>query len=282
MESFLELPWGRLAYKKWPGSQAHLPIVALHGWLDNANTFDSLIPLLDYPGEICALDLSGHGLSDHRPKGTPYYFVDGVLDIIDAIAALGFPKCILMGHSLGGGIASFVAGLQPEKFGALVLIEALGPFSSPASEFPKQYRQFLTAREQSKTKEMPLYPTVERAVDARLTVGGIRRSSVEILCQRGLREVPGGFTWRSDARLRLPSPFRLGEDHVLATLSEIQCPVLLVRGKTGMELPEPLFSGRKKAIAALSEAQLPGSHHLHLDEPESTSGPIRDFLRKHL
>lgn len=281
-EGRLTLPWGELAYQKWPGSPSHLPVVACHGWLDNSNSFHSLIPLLDYPGEIYALDLSGHGLSDHRPHGTPYYFLDGVIDIGDAIEALGFQKSILMGHSLGGGILSFVCGMQPEKFAAMVLIEALGPFSSPESEFPKQFRQFLTAREQGKTKGMPLYPSIERAVDARLTVGGILRTSVEVLCERGLRAVDGGFTWRSDSRLRFPSPFRMTEGHILATLGEIRCPTLLVRGMSGMDFPEPFFSARKRVIASLSGALIDGGHHLHLDEPESTADPIREFLRKFL
>ena len=177
---------------------------------------------------------------------------------------------------------SFLCGMQPEKFPAMVLVEALGPFSSPPPEFPKQFRQFLTAREHGKTKEMPHYPSFERAVEARLTVGGMRRSSVEILCERGLREVPGGFTWRSDSRLRLPSPFRLSEEHILATLGEITCPTLLMRGLSGMDFPEPGFSERKKAIRNLSEAIIDGGHHLHLDEPEAAAIPVRDFLRKFL
>jgi len=277
-EGTVAVPWGRLAYKKWSGTGSALPLVAFHGWLDNANTFDSLIPRLEYPGEIYAFDLPGHGLSEHRPIGTTYYFLDGVIDAADAIAALGFEKCRLMGHSLGGGILSFLTAFQPEKFESLVLIEALGPFSAEPSEFTKHFRQFFVAREQAKTKAMPVYPSRERAIEARLSVGGMLRSSVEILCERGLKEVEGGFTWRSDSRLRLPSAFRLSEAYVLNTLAEIRCPTFFLRAKNGLDFPEPFFTARKRVVANLTEAVVLGGHHPHLDEPEATADPIAKFL----
>lgn len=38
--------YGHLAFKEWGNSKAPNKILCLHGWLDNAGSFDPLIPLL--------------------------------------------------------------------------------------------------------------------------------------------------------------------------------------------------------------------------------------------
>ena len=43
-EVSIPVPWGVIAGREW-GSPAGLPWIALHGWLDNAGTFDTLAPL---------------------------------------------------------------------------------------------------------------------------------------------------------------------------------------------------------------------------------------------
>lgn len=65
--------------KRW-GSKLKQPILCLHGWMDNAGTFDSLVPHLCDDHAFLCIDLPGHGLSSYFPKGQYYYvFWDGVM-----------------------------------------------------------------------------------------------------------------------------------------------------------------------------------------------------------
>lgn len=65
---------------KWWGPWDQQPIVAIHGWQDNAATFDRLIELLPSNVAVLAIDLPGHGLSSHLPTGLHYYiFWDGLI-----------------------------------------------------------------------------------------------------------------------------------------------------------------------------------------------------------
>ena len=110
-------------------------ILALHGWLDNAASFAQLAPLLA-DADVVAIDLPGHGYSDHRPPGTRYHFIDYIPAVLDAMNELGWPNCVLIGHSLGAAIASFTAATEPDRVRGLFLIDGLGPSSEKPHSAP--------------------------------------------------------------------------------------------------------------------------------------------------
>lgn len=108
-------------------------LLALHGWLDNANSFEPLAAhLLDY--QVLAIDWPGHGFSAHRPGHYPLHWIDYLYDLDALLTALPQKPAAMIGHSLGGIIASAYTATFPEKVNKLVLIEAL----SPLSELPTQ------------------------------------------------------------------------------------------------------------------------------------------------
>src|SRR5690606_3948749 len=95
--------WGLpLAGRFWPGEGT--PILALHGGLDNANSF---LPLAAHLGQpLFALDFAGHGKSAARPLNTAIHYIDNVRDVLAAADALGWQRFVLLGHSMGAGVAS--------------------------------------------------------------------------------------------------------------------------------------------------------------------------------
>lgn len=58
---------------KWWGPKDKQPIIAIHGWQDNAGTFDPLIELLPKDLSILCIDLPGHGRSSHIPMVKMYF-----------------------------------------------------------------------------------------------------------------------------------------------------------------------------------------------------------------
>ena len=79
-EVSIPVPWGAIAGKHWRGREASEEQgpqwLVLHGLLDNAGSFDSLMPLLTSAlprHSFLCLDYPGHGLSSHLPPGMMYH-----------------------------------------------------------------------------------------------------------------------------------------------------------------------------------------------------------------
>ncbi|XP_036154644.1 serine hydrolase-like protein 2 isoform X7 [Myotis myotis] len=134
----LAVPWGHIAAKAW-GSQKGSPILCLHGWLDNANSFDRLIPLLPRDFYYVAMDFGGHGLSSHYSPGLPYYYQNFVGEIRRVSAALKWDRFSIMGHSFGGTVGGMFSCMFPEMVDKLILLDS-SPFALDSNPLPRVSR----------------------------------------------------------------------------------------------------------------------------------------------
>ncbi|SIS58294.1 alpha/beta hydrolase [Neptunomonas antarctica] len=244
-------------------------IVALHGWLDNAATFNEMRQHFD-DYHFIALDLMGHGYTDHRPASMPYYIWDNVSDVLAIIDQLGLEKVTLLGHSMGASIATLFAGAFPERVEKLFLIEGLAPLVYEAAELPVLMADAITKRSKMKAKKLRPYPNKESAIDVRMSGRWpVNRQAAEWLIDRGLKQTPEGYIWRSDRGLMLPSLLRMSESQVGAFLQAITVPVRLYLGDTGIY--DDLWGERVKLISDVEIVRLQGNHHLHLESAAARS-----------
>ncbi|MGR9108928.1 MAG: alpha/beta fold hydrolase, partial [Gammaproteobacteria bacterium] len=270
----LETKNGILAGLEW-GDRRGRPLLALHGWLDNAASFTHLGRHL--PGiHLVAIDLPGHGKSTHRCSHCTYHLIDYVEDVLNAADALGWERFGLIGHSLGAGIASILAGVLPERITELVLIDGIGPISNSPGDAPEQLRQALRARRDPEKREPKTYPDIESAIEARKRVGDLGVKSVEPMVRRGLRKTAKGYSWRHDRRLTLASPLYLTEAQVLAFLRAVSARTLLIKAAGGLV---DRFGSIERivSIPRISVVELSGGHHLHLENPLPVGAAILDF-----
>jgi pimeloyl-ACP methyl ester carboxylesterase len=276
----LRLPHIELAAHLY-GPADGVPVIALHGWLDNAASFARLAPKL--PGlRIVALDFAGHGHSDHRPAGASYAIWDYVQDVLEVAEQFGWQRFSLLGHSMGAIVSVLLAGALPERVERLALIDGLIPYTGETEDAPQRLGEALKAQMALTGKRKPVYAEFTRAVEARMRgVGAVSREAAELLAQRGLMPVPGGYTWRTDSRLTLPSPLRLTRAHVMAFIQRLQCPVNLVLAEQGLLAAHPQLT-ELLGDRPITLSRLPGGHHLHLDDEagaQLVADCFKGFLR---
>jgi pimeloyl-ACP methyl ester carboxylesterase len=272
------LPGLTLAAQVW-GRSGGVPLLALHGWLDNASTFDLLAPLLP-DCEIVALDLAGHGRSGFRSPDAAYNIWEDVGDLLEVAEQLGWPRFNLLGHSRGAAIAMLFAAAFPELTDRLVLLEGGVPVVGEAAEAPETLARSFLERRELRAKSGRVF--VDRATAIAERARGFTKLSTEaaeILARRALREVDGGFQWHADQRLKGVPEVRLTREQVRAFVERVKAPALMVLAE------ESPFGGTdlyQEMIAAFEEIEtivLPGAHHLHL---EGAQAEIAKLVRRFL
>lgn len=270
----LSLPHIELAAHLF-GPEDGVPVIALHGWLDNANSFARLAPKLTGL-RIVALDMAGHGHSAHRPPGAGYALWDYVYDVLQVAEQLGWKRFALLGHSLGAIVSLTLAGALPERITQLGLIDGVIPPTAPGENAAERLGMALQAQLNLRDKRKPVYGTLERAVEARMKgLVAVSREAAQLLAQRGLMPVPGGYTWRTDSRLTLASPMRLTDDQAMAFVRRVNCPAQLVVAADGMLAKHPELLSQ----LPFTVTTLPGGHHLHLND-ESGAVLVADCFNR--
>lgn len=287
----IPVPWGFVA-GKWYGNQNEQPVLALHGWQDNAGTYDRLIPLLPSCINILCIDLPGHGKSSHYPIGMNYFiFWDGIALIRRIVKHFGWQKIRLLGHSLGGALSFMYAASFPDDVAQFISIDLAGPtirchnknaqMTGPCIDKALMYESLPESK-------LPCYnydEMVDLVVDA--YAGSIDRDSAKILMKRGMIKAEKcngeeGYHFSRDLRLKVSLMGMFSIEQVLSYAGLIKCHVLNIRAVPGMKFENEEIYGRvietmrKNANVVYNE--VPGTHHLHLNTPERISDIITEFL----
>jgi pimeloyl-ACP methyl ester carboxylesterase len=267
----------RVAALERPGRG--VPVMALHGWLDNAASFIPLAPHLD-GAHLVALDLPGHGFSDHLPSSGDYHIADTCRWVMALADALGWQRFILLGHSLGAAAATIAAAAAPHRVAGLVLIDGLGPIAlSPEQELAR-LRQLFTRSLPDKSQRA--LASLDIAVNLRRQLGhfSISSEAARLIIERGTKAEQGMYLWRHDPRLKRPSTHYYTEEQVHGVLRGIEAGTLLVSAQDGAFKGWQGFEQRKACIARLEHVILPGGHHLHMERPQAVAQVLTPFIAR--
>jgi pimeloyl-ACP methyl ester carboxylesterase len=106
-----------LAYRE-SGPSDGTPLLFLHGLSGSSSTYNEVRTSFDATHHVFSIDFRGHGGSDRAP-GT-YQLPNYAADAAAFIEWIGQPTA-LAGHSLGGAVATYLAGARPELVAGALL-----------------------------------------------------------------------------------------------------------------------------------------------------------------
>lgn len=258
----------KLHVKMW-GPEAGHPVIALHGWMDNAATFDHLAPLLS-SCRIAAIDLPGHGFSDHLPEGAHHAVYDAIPYVLAVADQLDWSHFSIIGHSMGGGIGQVMAAVYPERVRALVSLDMLGLFTGEPDTIVDQLAAYFQEyfREHKPNR---VYSSLEEAATVRQLNSDMRFESAKTLVAGGMSAVDGGYIWAFDPNIRKRNMLRLTPNQLAVILTAIRAPFHVLVAQEGILAAQSDLVERAVQLASPVMHTVPGGHHVHLDDAQAVA-----------
>ncbi|MEH0761402.1 alpha/beta hydrolase [Vibrio sp. 16] len=259
---------------------ADISVVFLHGWLDNAASFSTVMAELHHLEpqlHLCAIDLPGHGLSGHKKGANFYPFHDYLDDIYQFLVNLSPNRVVLVGHSLGALIASCYSAAFPEQVSGLVQIEGYGPLAETEENTLSRIKEGITSRQRIRKKPVRAMASLRNAIERRAKVNDIEASLIAPVVKRGIEQHGEHWIWRHDVKLQSQSLYRMSLKHAQFIRQHIFCLQLVVLGNRGFS-HLPIF--QQEASDMTQFEVIEGGHHCHLEQPFRVSNLIFGLVNK--
>ncbi len=291
---FIEVRGLRVHLRIWgdasqAGSQQP-SLLLMHGWMDVGASFQFMVDAMADDRHIVALDWRGFGLSDSSGADS-YWFPDylGDLDgVIDRLIAEGELSEVidLLGHSMGGNIAMFYAGIRPQRVRRLINLEGFGLPASDPAQAPERYVKWLD--------ELKEAPRLRRYDNLEGVASRLRKTNPRLSMQRAawlaghwaVKAADGLWDILGDPAHRRINPVLYRREEAIACWAAIRAPLLWVEGASsdidshwGGRYPRSDFEARLAVVPQVERVVLAeAGHMLHHDQPETLAGHLQRFV----
>jgi pimeloyl-ACP methyl ester carboxylesterase len=258
-------------------------VFLVHGYMDAAGTWAAVAPALAAAGlRVLAPDMRGFGDGARTPRGSYYHFADYVFDLADLADAL-VPRepFALVGHSMGGTVATLFAGAFPERVRRLVSMEGLGPPDNPWEVGPTRMRRWIddVRRARARGEDRPTFTRDEALKRLAANHPNVPDDVLARVLEHLVAEIaPGRFAWRNDPLHRTTSPMPFYAANLLEFAKRVSCPMLFVGGGDAGYHP-PDEAARVAAFPQHERIEIDGAGHMmHWTRPDEVARVLVSFL----
>jgi pimeloyl-ACP methyl ester carboxylesterase len=255
-------------------------LVLLHGWMDVSASFQFLVDELKGDWDVYAPDWRGYGLTDWT-REDQYWFADYLADLDFLLEKIN--ANLLVGHSLGGNVASLYAGIRPERVAKLVNLEGFGMPPTRPEQAPKRYARWFDELHE-KPGLRPYGSFEELASRLKKSNSRLNDEKATFLSRHWGKEEGGKVVLRSDPAHKIVNANLCRLDEAMACWREVTAPVLWVEAAESdtpkrMGLQAADLAARRAAFGTLRhEIVANAGHMLHHDQPAAVARLIEAFL----
>lgn len=267
----LELPGPDLNVREY-GSAGERAIVLLHGYSASIQWWEAVAPALAQGTRVIAIDLVGHGGSE-APRDRAAYSADAQAAAVhQALDALGVRHAVVIGHSMGGTVATALAESASDLVDRVVVSDtyaaAQGMVAMPA------------------LGNAVCWPVLGAALDRFRSIDGVDKSALQTgfaadfpipeLAYRSLKRMT------HNALCDAKTAGRINEQRAVADrLAGLGKPVLVLWGDRDVLTPTQANVDRYRA-AGLDPVVIAGSGHSPMvEKPAEFVSAVQGFIQAH-
>jgi len=262
-------PNGDISYSKWKSNnQSKNLLILIHGTGAHKKWWDPIAPQFIDDTNVIAVDLPGMGDSDFREKYSIKDFGSCIFSIIEKEKKdTQIENIYIVGHSLGGQVAAYLASEYKDLVTSLIMIDT---FIRPPDYDPSEH-------EGGPLRKIKYYPD-KKTILQRFRLMPTQECKndwfLRYIAEYSVREVEDGWRWKFDD-LMFNSLERL-----FGYKFSFKCPALFIYGANSLLMSGNILSNIKKMYSDIMEFEKvdEAAHHVPLDKPLE----IVDIIKKRL
>ena len=262
-------PNGDISYSRWKSNnQSKNLLILIHGTGAHKKWWDPIAPQFIDDTNVIAVDLPGMGDSDFRGKYSIKDFGSCIFSIIEKEKKdAQIENIYIVGHSLGGQVAAYLASEYKDLVTSLIMIDT---FIRPPDYDPSEH-------EGGPLRKIKYYPD-KKTILQRFRLMPTQECKndwfLRYIAEYSVREVEDGWRWKFDD-LMFNSLERL-----FGYKFSFKCPALFIYGANSLLMSGNILSNIKKMYSDIMEFEKvdEAAHHVPLDKPLE----IVDIIKKRL
>ena len=262
---------GNLRYQVWDKENSKNIILLVHGTGAHKKWWDPIAPLINDNCSVIAPDLPGMGESEHRSEYSFEAFGEAIIAMLNHEKAMEKNKQVyLIGHSLGGHLAGYIASEMPDFPAGLIMIDS--PIRPPTYDYDKH-------QSTGPLRRIKYYPDKISIIERfRLMPPQDCENGwyLRYIAEHSVFDVEEGWRWRFDDKL-FASLRRLHNYEF-----KFQCPALFIAGGKSLLLESKIMKYIREAFKDSMTVEVieNAAHHVPLDSPLELVSLINNYLQE--
>ncbi|MBP6334100.1 MAG: alpha/beta fold hydrolase [Bacteroidia bacterium] len=248
-----------LAFKKTGEGRT---LLILHGLLGMGDNWASISRAYADAGfKVFVPDLRNHGRSPHHPE---FNYEVMASDVSEFVEQQQLEKISIIGHSMGGKVAIYLASLNPEKTEKLIVVDIAPKY------YPPHHQSVFSAIHALNQDHLSSRKSAEEILRTSLS----EESTIQFLLKNLYWKEENLLDWRFNAEVIEKNIDNIGK--AIPENFQIDTPTLFIRGERSGYIRVEDEAAIKKQFSDVSFVSIPhAGHWVHAENPQ-------DFLRESL